>query len=986
MVRSGRASTPGDSPADTPGTWRHPGCGSFAHRRHPLPCNKGRPTRRWGAGKPPGSGDGAGIVAHGYSPDGAAKAGPGDGVAPVFRDRRSEREALDQLVEAVRAGQSRALVLQGEPGVGKTALLEYLVRQTPGCRMAYATGIQSEMELAFAGLHQLCTPMLDRLDRLPLPQRDALSTVFGLSAGDPPDRFLVGLAVLGLLAEVADERPLICVVDDAQWLDRASAQALAFAGRRLVAESVGLIFAARTGGAAELAGLAQLVVPGLPDVDARELLCSTLRGPLDERVRDRIVAETRGNPLALLELPRGLTPAQLAGGVVLSGTGTLAGQIEENYRRRLATLPAETQRLVLIAAAEPLGDPVLLWRAAAGLGIGAEAASPAASAGLLEIGPRVRFHHPLVRSAIYRAASPEERRIAHRALADVTDPEADFDRRAWHAAQATAGPDEDVAADLEHSAGRAQARGGLAAAAAYLERAAELTLDLDCRAQRALAAAQATHLAGAPDAALKLLSLAEACPLTKLQRARVDLQRAQIAFTLNRGREAPPLLLQAAKQLEQLDVELAGETYLDAVLAAMFAGALTRGVSVQEAAQAARAASPTSPTPRAPDLLLEGLALRFNDGYAPAAPLLKRALRAFRDHDLSPQERLRWLWHACITAAHLWDYDTWELLATRFVRTAREAGALTMLPLALSQRIGVHVFLGQLSEATSLREELNSVTAATGNPPPPIATLLLAAWHGREAEACELIETTTREVLHRGEGDGLIKAQWAAALLDNSLCRYQDALTAAQQAAGQPPVLGVAPWAALAELIEAATRCGAPERATHAFRRLTDVTRASGTDWALGIQARSRALLSCSEDAERAYHEAIDRLGRTRVRGELARAHLLYGEWLRREGRRLNAREQLRNAHETFTAIGANAFAQRTAAELRATGESPRKRTVETTTELTPQEVQIAGLVREGLSNPEIGARLFISPRTVEWHLGRIFSKLNITSRRQLSR
>ncbi|MFD1522911.1 AAA family ATPase, partial [Pseudonocardia yunnanensis] len=379
----------------------------------------------------------------------------------MLRDRRSEREALDQLVEAVRVGEGRALVLRGEPGVGKTALLEYLVRQASDCRMAYATGIQSEMELAFAGLHQLCTPMLDLLDRLPSPQGDALSTVFGLSGGDPPDRFLVGLAVLGLLAEAAGERPLICVVDDAQWLDRASAQALAFAARRLVAESVGVVFAARDGEVAELAGLAQLVVDGLPDAEARELLRSTLRGPLDERVRDRIVAETRGNPLALLELPHGLTPAQLAGGVVVSGTGTLAGQIEENYRRRLAALPAETQRLVLVAAAEPLGDPVLLWRAATQLSISAESAAPAACAGLLEIGSRVRFHHPLVRSAIYRAAAPEERRIAHRALADVTDPEADFDRRAWHAAQATAGPDENVAADLEHSAGRAQARGGL---------------------------------------------------------------------------------------------------------------------------------------------------------------------------------------------------------------------------------------------------------------------------------------------------------------------------------------------------------------------------------------------------------------------------------------------------------------------------------------------------------------------------------------------
>jgi DNA-binding CsgD family transcriptional regulator len=903
-----------------------------------------------------------------------------------LQGRGSECAVLDKLLEDIRVGESRALVVRGEPGVGKTALLQYLMGQTSRCRVACATGIQSEMELAFAGLHQLCAPMLDRLDRLPRPQRDALSTCFGLSVGDPPDRFLVGLAVLGLLAEVAAERPLICVVDDAQWLDRASAQALGFVARRLRAESLGLIFAARAGEAQDLTGLPELLVAGLPDADARELLRSTLHGLLDDRVRDRIVAETRGNPLALLELPRGLTPTQLAGGVVLSETRTLAGRIEQTYHRRLEALPADTQRLVLVAAAEPLGDPVLFWRAARRLDMGVDAAEPAAAAGLLDIGPRVRFHHPLVRSAIYRAASPEDRHSVHRALAEATDPEADPDRRAWHAAQGAAGPDEDVAAALERSAGRAQARGGLATAAAFLGRSAELTVDLRRRAQRALAAAQAAHLAGVPDEALKLLSLTESCPLDKLQRARVDLQRAQIAFTLNRGREAPPLLLRAAKQLEQLDLDLASETYLDALLAAMFAGALGSGVSVREAAQAARAASPTSRPPRAPDLLLDGLAVRFSDGYASAVPLLRRALKAFRGHDLSVQEELRWLWHACITAAHLWDDDTWELLATRFVRTARETGALTMLPLALSQRIGVHVFRGELTEAAALREELNSITKATGDPPPPIAILLLAAWQGRVAEVLEMIEATTVEVLRRGEGDGLVKAQWAAALLYNSLGRYTDALAAAQEASGQPPVLGVAPWAALSELVEAATRSAVPERAERAFQQLTEITRASGSDWALGIEARSRALLSRGKAAERAYREAIDRLGRTRIQGELARAHLLYGEWLRRKNQRIDARQQLRIAHQVFTSIGAEAFAERAASELRATGETARKRTVETGSELTAQEVQIARLVREGLSNPEVGARLFISPRTVEWHLSSIFGKLNITSRRQLYR
>jgi tetratricopeptide (TPR) repeat protein len=875
--------------------------------------------------------------------------------------------------------------MRGERGVGKTALLQYLVEQSSGCRIAYATGIESEVEFAFAGLHQLCGPMLDRLDLLPPPQRNALTTAFGISTGDLPNLFLVSLAVLSLLGGVAEKRPLICVVDDAQWLDRASVQALAFVARRLMAKSVGVIFAARTGEATELTGLAQLVIRGLPDEDARQLLRSTMHWPLDDRVRDRLIAETKGNPLALVELPRGLTPAELSGGV--PGPHPLLQQIECSFQRQMARLPADTRRLLVVAAAEPLGDGALMFRAAQQLGIGADAAGPAAEAGLLEIGAQVWFRHPLVRSAVYRAASSEERRPAHRALADATDPEVDFGRRAWHAAHATAGPDEDVAADLEHAAVHAHAGGDLAAGAAFFGRAAELTVDPNRRAQRALAAAQATHLAGAHDAALKLLCLAEACPLDKLQRAKLNLQHAKIAFTLNRGREAPPLLLQAAKQLTQVDVELAGQTYLEALLATMFAGALADGDSVREAAQAAqaaRAASPASVHPRVPDLLLEGLSVRFNDGYAAGAPQLKRALRAFCDHHLSPQEGLRWLWHACITAAHLWDYDAWELLATRFVCSARETGALTMLPLALSQRIGVHVFLGQLTEAASLSEELNSITDATGDPPPPIAVLPLVAWQGRDAEAREQIEATTTEVVRHGEGDGLVKAQWAAAMLDNSRCRYEDALAAAQQAAAQPPVLGVTPWAALAELVEAASRCGTPERAADAFHRLTEITRASGTDWALGILARSRALMSCSEPAERAYREAIDRLGRTRIRGELARAHLLYGEWLRREGRRLDAREQLRTANETFTAIGAKAFAHRAASELRATGETARKRGIDINFDLTPQETRIVRLVREGLSNAEIGARLFISPRTVEWHLGRIFSKLDITSRKQL--
>jgi DNA-binding CsgD family transcriptional regulator len=905
----------------------------------------------------------------------------------LLRDRHSECDTLDRLVDAVRAGESRALVVRGEPGVGKTALLEYMVERASrrGPRVARVVGVQSEMELAFAGLHQLCRPMLDRADRLPTPQRRALYTVFGLSDGPAPDRFLVGLAVLGLLAEVAQERPLVCVVDDAQWLDRASAQALTFVARRLGAESVAMVFAARTPDGvpelAELADLPELAVAGLPTGEARALLDGVVRGPVDERVLDRLVAETRGNPLALLELPRGLTSAELVAGFGLSGVRALPQQIEESFRRQVAPLDAETRQLLLVAAAEPVGNPVLVWRAAERLGIGVTAAAPAVASGLVEIGTIVRFRHPLVRSAIYWAASPEERRSAHQALAEATDAETDPDRRAWHCAQAATGPDEDVAAELERSAVRAQARGGLAAAAAFLERAAELTPELSRRADRTRAAAQATHHAGMPDTTLRLLSLVEALPLDKFQGAQMDLLRARIALTVNRGREAPPLLLIAAKQLEPLDVRLARETYLDALLAAMFAGGLAADGSVRAAAEAARAAPAPAGPPRAPDLLLDGLAIRFTDGYAAAVPMLRRALCAFRSPDLCPEE-LHWLWLAHITAGNLWDEATLE--TARHLELARDAGALTTLPLALTSRIGALVYLGELTEAAALLGEVEAVSAATGIPAAPYGALLLAAWRGREAEAFQLIETTTEEVLRRGEGFGLIITGAAHALLCNSLGRYEDALAAARRASEHPPVMGVEPWGVLVELIEAATRSGRPECAAGALDQLVETTRASGTDWALGIEARSRALLGEAGAAEAAYREAIERLGRTRIRGELARARLLYGEWLRRERRRLDAREQLRTAHELFSAMGMEAFALRAARELAATGETARKRSVETSSELTAQEAQIVRLVREGLSNPEIAARLFLSPRTVEWHLSRIFGKLGITSRRQL--
>jgi DNA-binding CsgD family transcriptional regulator len=904
----------------------------------------------------------------------------------VLRGRRAECEVLSGLLTQARDGRSAVLVVGGEAGVGKTALLDYLVRSAADLQVLRLAGVESEMELPFAALHQLCGPVLDRRGHLPSPQRDALGTAFGLEAGPVPDRFLVGLAVLSLLSEVAAKHPLVCVIDDAQWLDRESAQALAFAARRLLAESVLMVFAVREPGEelrADLRALPELLVEGLHDADARALLASVVPWPLDDRVAERIVAETRGNPLALLELPRGRSAAELAGGFGLAQVLPLPGRIEESFVRRVEALPAQSRLLLLVAAAEPAGDPALVWRAARWLELSAEVSDYAETAGLLEIGSRVVFRHPLVRSASYRAASPADRRSAHSALAAVTDPQADPDRRAWHRAQATLGSDEDVAAELERSAGRAQRRGGLAAAAAFLERAAGLTPDPALRAQRSLDAAQAKYLAGAPDAALGLLAVAQAGPLDDLGRARIDVLNAQIAYAQNRGSDAPPLLLRAARQLEPLDAGLARHTYLDAFWAAQFAGRLAREGGVLEVARAAVAA-PVPPGPaRVCDVLLDGLATQFTSGYAAGVPLLRQAVSAFRSKNISAEEEIRWLWLASHAAGVLWDDESWHALTARHIQLARAAGALSVLPIALTARIMALTFAGDLATAAQFTDEVRTAAEASGSQLWPYGSMVVAAWRGQEAEATRLIEVTLQEVTSRGEGQGVAAAQYARAVLCNGLGRYDEALTAAELASERPDGLASSNSGPL-ELIEAAARSGQAERASGALQRLTETTSASGSDWALGVQARSRALLSAGEYAEHLYQDAIERLGRTRVRAELARTHLLYGEWLRRESRRLDAREQLRTAYEMLSAMGIDLFAERARHELLATGEKVRKRTGETAGQLTPQEAQIARLARDGLSNPQIGAQLFLSGRTVEWHLRKVFAKLNISSRRQL--
>jgi DNA-binding CsgD family transcriptional regulator len=908
-----------------------------------------------------------------------------DGLHALF-GRRSECAILDAVVAGARAGQSQVLVVRGETGIGKTALLDYLETSAAGCRIVRLAGVEAEMELAYAGLHQFCAPFLDRLDRLPEPQRNALGTAFGLAGGQAPDRFLVGLAVLDLLADHAEQQPLICLIDDAQWLDRVSAQTVAFVARRLLAERIALVVAIRElSDVHDFAGLHELMIKGLIETDAGRLLDSVVKGPVDPRVRDRIIAETRGNPLAVLELPRAFTAAELAEGFEQSDLVPLASRIEEGFLRRLSTLPYDTRRLLVAAAAEPLGDATLLWRAAAVLGLGANSAHAAEAAGLIKFGAQVRFRHPLVRAAAYRSASADERQEVHRALAEVTDGDVDPDRRAWHRAQAALLPDEAIAAELEQSAARAQYRGGLLAAAALLERAASLTPDPARRAERQLAAAWRKCDGGALDAALALLAAVEAGPEDALRAAQAKHLRGQIAYDQRRAVEAARLLLDAARHLEPLDGELARETYLDALGAAILSS--TTDDAARDVAAAARAAPRPRGEPRATDLILDALATRFLDGHAAAAPALGRALTNLSSIDYGAEDVARLLWlggrpFSGYIATELWDFQAARALAELQVQRARDAGALVLLQFALHALAANEVLAGNLTDAAALIEEDRMVADITGNPPVGYAATLLAALRGADDAASRLITAARDEAWSLGQGRIVNYADYASAVLNNGLGRHDVAALAAREVFDRDAVGGYQ-MMVVSELAEAASRTGDTELVAAALQRMSERARVTPTDWALGIEARLVAILG-GEEAEAAYRESIQYLDRAGLRLELARGHLLYGEWLRRAGQRIKAREQLRTAHDMLSTMGVAAFAERARRELALVGDKALKRSVETTEELTLQEFHIARLARDGLSNAEIGTRLFLSPRTVEWHLGKVFTKLGVSSRRQL--
>ena len=896
--------------------------------------------------------------------------------ALVGRDR--ERAVIDRLLLDVGSGRSRALVLRGQAGIGKTALLDEIVARAEGMAVVRLSGVESERELAYGALYPLWCRLTDAgVSRLPVPQGLALRAAFGVEAGPAPSVFLVGLAMLNGLADLAGQHSLVVAVDDADWLDQPSAQTLSFVARRLQAEGVGLVFAAREM-MPELEGLLELPLGGLASEDSRRLLESVLRVDVDEAIVDRFIAETEGNPLAVLELSSGLASPDPEGMFDRRDPRGLWVELEDSFRRRVQALNAEAQMLLLIAAAEPSGDPLVFWRAVDLLGVSRDAAEVLYEAGLLRVGLSVVFRHPLVRSASYRFASVDARRSVHRALSEAVDPDVDADRRALHRALAARGPDEQVAVDLERSAERALRRGGYGAAASLLERALTLTCDRDRRGRRALAAAQAKLAAGEPRLSRDLLSIAERGPLDALGLVQLEVLRARIAFALGRGRDAPALLLKAAKDLESLDVTGARDAYLDAMRAVLFAGRFAQDTDLRDVAMAARGVLWPDP-PLVPDLLLRAFASLIVDGYSSGAPLAQAAVAALRHDESGAGADLGWLVLGAQLAASLWDEAAYDELTGRQLRLARETGALEVLPIVLTNRAITHILAGELASAAALVDEIEVISEATGTPLPSYAAVAVAAT-GPPADAHALIDASLQAATDRGEGAAVKWIQLEKAILCNALGRYEDAWRAAESAYEDPVLYST--WI-VSELIESAARSGRSERAARAIEDLGEMASAVGTDWVLGVETRCRALLADGEIAEDLYRRSIDHLQHTRRPVELARSHLAYGEWLRRRSRRIDARRELRAAREMFDGVGAVAFTDRATRELAATGETLLKRAsvAGTPTELTERESQIARLAAEGLSNREIGQQLFISHRTVGYHLAKVFSKLDVNNR-----
>ena len=905
--------------------------------------------------------------------------------------RSAECRVLDDLVARVQRGHGQALVLSGDAGIGKTALLDHAARRAgSGMRVLRVTGIQTEMELAFAGLHQLLGAAVERADRLQPPRSSALRVAFRLEDGPAPDRLTIALGVLELLSDLAADRPLLCLVDDVQWLDTASVQALSFAARRIEAAPAGFVLATRRPGP-DLSGIAALHVPGLGAPDARALLEDALPFPLDDEIREQIVTETGGNPLALLELPRSVSPSELAGGFALPAIAPLSERIEAGYRRRLSALPADAQRAVLLAAADPVGDPALLRAAAAHLGLRDDAVAEAAATGLLTTGSRVSFTHSVARSAVYRSAAPDARRDVHRALALATDEGTDPDRRAWHRALATAGPDEDVAEQLESSARRARARGGVGAAAAFLERAASLTPAAGARIDRLIAAAALTQNAGDVDHAEELLDVAaRAGSVSGEQQARIALARGQVAFAAHRGAESVELLIDAAHRLKQYRLPENPATVLEAVLAATWVVPRPENVDLVKAAVAALAEG--GPADPGVDLLIEGVRASAEEGYGAAAPVLRRALDVVLADDRgSVAAGLATLWFLLCVPVALWDEDSWDALLAGETDLARRTGGLCALNGTTRCLVVRRVLIGDLDGAEQAVGVMDAIASATGKPPTLHAQMVLSAWRGDEETTLRLNEDlraadepgrrsgSAHHLLGMGAVDGLF-ADYSMAVLNNSLGRFAVAHGMAATLF-EIDDLTMGPLF-VPELAEAAARTGAVEDLLAAREWVELRARLAPTPWCLGIAARVRALAEDGDRARRHYLDSIEHLGRSAMRMELARSHLLFGEWLRRHGGRGEARQQLRAANEMFEAVGAAGFAARSARELRALGD--KASSVEGGGALTAQERNVADMAADGMTNPEIATRLFLSPRTVQYHLRKVFIKLAVTSRVEL--
>jgi len=900
--------------------------------------------------------------------------------------RAAESDLLEGLLRDAREERSGVLVLIGEAGVGKSALLDHAAQTAEGFRIARAVGVEAEMEMPYAALHELCGPMLGAIHALPGPQRKALEVAFGLTSGTPPEPLLVGLAALTLLADESRTQPLLCVVDDAQWLDSASAQALAFVARRLLADHVVLLFAAREP-TQELRGLPELVIEGLPDDEARALLALAIGAPLDERVLEPIVAQARGNPLALIELPRGLSPHELATGFSTPAAVPIATRIEELFQQRLEHLgqdPNGTRKLLLLTALEPLGDVHRVWAAAEREGIGGEAADAAVDAGLLADAATLRFRHPLVRSATWRAATPQERRDAHAALAIVTDGDRDPDRRAWHLARAATDPDEAIAVDLERAAGRAQERGGVAAAAAFLELAAELTPDEVRRAERLLFAAGAHLLSGATARAQALVKQSLRHLKDPALRAVAMRIEGACLFAEGRGGDTPALLFEAGIALSASSPAMAREALMESMEAAMWAGRLTSATTMLDVARAA-AAVPSDDNDSAPSLLLSGYTKRFLETYPAAVGCWRKATEAF-DSELEQMPVMQWhgmIWNA---TGEMLDFAAHRAVAGRWVRLAKEHGALATLPVALSGLGWCEMLAGRVQAAESLLVEALEISASTGAPAVPganeILRLGIMEWRGSDS-AGGLSEAVRAEAMGRGQGLGVSITEYARTICELGHGRYEEARGHAL-GVFEEDVLYFG-TIGLGDAIEATVRSGDTETALAALARLTERAEATRTPWGLGLLARGRALLAEDERAEPLFEESISHLNRSGVTTEHARSRLLYGEWLRRRRRRRDARDQLRLAHDMCQAMGLDAFASRARIELEATGERARVRAPDTRDDLTPQERQIALLAAEGHTNAEIAAQLFISPHTVAYHLRKVFSKLDINSRSLLA-